>query len=332
MTKKALEKKIIELLPSETLKDYLKTNDFHFQERDLLKFIVDYSRTFSQKIKLLEEASIALQDKENQNHAKKLVKFHQKKYDDFMRPSDDTVYEILIKCHPDDAPEENYIVKTFDDALALIRNYWKYYAEYDATDNELSEYIINKKTCFPPKKPSDLNHKVGELGYCELGYKLVIKDVDMYARDTEFGKCSMICYENCKTHCLFNHDVEYPPFLKKYELVAFQADWAQSLILYKDQRISFDNMDKHIRYGILVSDLNQHSIDSEVVFLDNPYIKNRDAFSKHEDGYYNIYTYHDHPAYATLYRPNIDMVDKNIIEDYYYAAEALKEIDNSFKE
>ncbi|MDE7213221.1 MAG: hypothetical protein K2N42_01420 [Anaeroplasmataceae bacterium] len=317
MTKKALEKKIVELLPSKTLKDYVSTNDFHFQEKDLLKFIIDYAKTFSQKLSLLEAAATLFQDKENKIHAKKLIQFHQKMYDEFMQTSDDAVYEIEIHCNPDDASEKNYIVKTFEDVLILIRNYWKCYGEYGAKDNILSKYIITKKTCFPPKKPSDLDRKVGEFGYSELGHKLVIKDVMMYTDNTEFGKCKgKICQQDCKKICISAYEINYPPFLKKYELVAYKEDWAQTQPLY----------------GILVSDLNKYCNDSEVVLLDNPYIKNRDAFSKDEDGYFNIYIYHDHPAYAILYRPNLDEVDKGILEDYHYAVEALKKIESSLKE
>ena len=326
MTKRVLENKIVKLLPSQTLKNYIAANGFHFQEKDLLKFVENYSLTYLSQMQLLNEITQVFCDRQVVAQARKLLRLHEKQYAEFMRAGDDVVYEIDIKCYPYDR-DPTYIVKEFDDVFPLIRNYLKYYKDVGAKDNNLSQYIITKKTNFPPTKPSDIGRRVGRLGECVLGKGLSIKSVSMYNSDNEFGKCHNKNCEDCDNQCVDVYQPHFPHFLKKYDLVSYRADLGylpdSTCDIY---RLFSEN--GFVSYGILTIDMNEYDDDTHVVLLDNRYIKERNAYYQDEDGFYRIYDDHDHPSYAVLDKVDLSTVSEKIRDDYMYAVEALKKINN----
>ncbi|MDE6676489.1 MAG: hypothetical protein K2K12_02090 [Clostridia bacterium] len=317
MGTKSFENKVVALLPSKDLKEAVVRQRFHFSEKDLLKFINDYSHTFDEKLKLLEEASCVFQNKKTALHAKKLLEFHQRNYTAFMTPSEDAVYEIDIKCDPADK-EDTFITKTFEDALLLIKAFIANYKCVGARDNEKSVYHIVKKTTCAPKKPSEINKTVGELGDCVLGYRLKLKSLDMRRSGVEFeSSCRRAdSCEECKNPCISSHEPKYPVFLEKYDLVAFVSD-------------NLNDYGK-IKYGILGFAMSGNEGDSYVVNLDNEYIKNRNAHEQDKDGYYEVFLGHCHPSYATLFKPAKEEVPADIYADYLYAVEELKKIDAKY--
>ena len=325
MSFKTLETKTIKMIPSPTLKEYLKKFDFRFTQKDLLKFIEDYAPTYETKINLLEEAAQEFSDKSVVLHAKKLIKYHKRSFDEFMTPSDDCVYEVEIHINPDDY-DETYTVKTFDDALILIDNYLKRYRHIGCKDNELSKYNVIKKTTIAPQKPSDLDCKVGELGRCVLGYKRVIKSVEMHYNGKYLRKCNGVCMD-CKNECIDVHEPHFPAFLQPYDLVAFKTNWSYDAIESRGKIYKCERNYEHIEYGILTTDMTEYDDDTHVVLLANEYIRGRNAFAQYDEGYYHIYDAHEHPSYAVLFKPDLSEVDKDILADYEYAVQALKKIE-----
>lgn len=326
MSYKTLESKVIKLLPSSTLRDYLKVSKFGFTQKDLLKFIENYAPTYEALLSLLEEAAATFTDKSVIKHAQKLIKYHKRTFDEFMTPSDDCVYEVQIFCYPDD-DDETYIVKTFDDAVVLIDRYLKHYRDIGVADNKLSEYKIIKKTAVAPRKPSDLSCKVGAIGRCVLGYKRVIKYVEMYYNGTELGKCNGACYK-CENECIDNYYPHFPVFLQKYDLVAYKTNWSYDEIEYKGKTYKRESNCEQTVYGILLTDMNLYDDETHVVLLDNKYIVDRNALYQDEEGYYRVYDAHEHPSYAELFKPDLSQIDKDILSDYEYAVDALKKIEN----
>ncbi|MCX4286471.1 MAG: hypothetical protein OSJ68_04145 [Clostridia bacterium] len=324
MSYKSLETKIIKLLPSETLREYIKNNHFSFTQKDLLKFIEDYSPLYDVKMNLLQEAAMCFSDKSAIKHVQNLIAYHKRTFDEFMTTDADCVYEVEIYCNPDDYGE-TYIVKTFGDALVLIDSYLKYYRDIGVKDNILSQYNILKKTTSAPKKSSDLRERVGERGKCVLGYKRVIKSVEMHYNGSYWKKCNGDCM-NCKNQCIDVHCPHFPVFLQPYDLVAYKTAWDCTVVDYGDRACNCDRYG-NIVYGILTTNMRECDDDTHVVLLNNVYIRERNAFYRDEEGYYRIYDAHDHPSYAELYKPDLTQIDKNVLADYEYAVQALKEIE-----
>lgn len=313
MTKK-LYNDIIATIPSPDLLAYIKRDGFRFGETKLLKIIDVCARTFDEKLDLFERASREFENKRDRAHAKKLVNHNKRQYDEFMRADDNCVYETDIKCEPDDK-EDTIITKTFDDAVQNIKMYIRHYADVGIKDGKYARYIIRKKTATVATRPSDIGRdKVGTLGECVLGQRFKILDLSMYGFGDEKKCKSTILYcEECENPCVFAIRVKYPHFLKKYDLVAYQADPTLN--------------PRDISYGILGVSMDDCDDDSYVIKLDNKYIKNRNAAYRDEDGYYRIYDAHWHPYYCQIFKPDIGSLPDGVYDDYLYAVEELKKID-----
>lgn len=312
--------KIVKLLPSKDLKDCVKAEKFTFTEQDLLKFINDYAPCFDEKLALFREAATVFCDKTAKAHAKKLIAFNEKAYADFMKPDENCVYEITIKCLPDDADEETLITKTFDDAIFMIKSWLKCFKDVGAKDNRLARYTIDKKTTSLPRYPRDIyKDKVGTVGNCVLGYKFKILNLDSYYLHANEINCKPLAdCEECKTPCVGMHFPRFPHFLKKYDLVAFYGD---------NQGNAGTGYNAEINYGIFGLDMEECDNDTYFIFLDNEYIKDRNVDFTNDKGYYRVFDAHSHPSYAVLFKPDLPSVPKDVYEDYLYAVEGLKKID-----
>lgn len=240
-------------------------------------------------------------------------------YEKFMTPSAYEVYEVDIKCDPLDN-EETYIVRTFEDALATVRAFLKYYKSVGARDRAWSRHTVTKKTVGAPRRPRDLYDKLGITGECTLGKGLKIKDIYARGMNAEF-RCKRDCDE-CGNKCIACHDVAYPVFLDKYELVGFHS--GRYVRTGRDLKAGYSD----IEYGVNITDMREFNAGSPcVVALDNEYIKERKADTKDENGYYPVYDSHDHPDYAELFKPDVDSLPRGVYDDYLYAAKVLKKLD-----
>lgn len=312
---KKFHDKVINLLPSKDLVNHVKAEKFVFDEEALLKFINDYAPDFNTKLKLFGEAVNVFESKTAISYAKKLIAHNEKAYAEFMRSDKNCVYEIKIKCFPDDADEEKLLTCTFDEAIEMIKCWLKCYRDVGAKDNILSRYTITKKTTNLPRSPRDIyKGNVGELGECVLGYKFNVLDVSFYALGNEIRCKSSLDCEDCKTPCVSCLMPSFPHFLNQYDLVAY----------YQDR---LNNTTKP-EYGIFAYDMDKCDSDSYFIHLDNEYIKNRKVDCTDENGYYEVYNAHSHPSYAELFKPDITDVPKEIYDDYLYAVEVLKHLDD----
>jgi len=306
--------KIISLLPSKDLINCIKTEKFIFGEEVLLKFINDYAPDFNKKLQLFNEAATVC-GKEARAHAKKLIAYNENACAEFMRADENCVYEIKIKCLPDDAEEDTLLTKTFEGAIEMIKSWLKCYRDVGAKDNKLSRYTIVKKTITLPRFPHDIcNGKVGALGKCVLGHRFNILDLSMYTQDNEMHCKRGVDCDDCKRPCVDILTPSFPHFLKKYDLVAFYDD-------------KLNNPNK-ISYGIFCLDMEKCDTDTYFLFLDNEYIKKRKVDFKDENGFYRVFNAHCHPSYAELFKPDISDVPKEVYDDYLYAVEGLKKLDD----
>lgn len=307
--------KIISLFSSKDLINCIKTEKFVFGEEELLKFINDYAPDFNKKLELFKEATTVFRNKKAIAHAKKLIVYNENAYAEFMRTDENCVYEIKIKCLPDAADEDTLLTKTFEGAVKMIKSWLKCYRDVGEIDNKLSRYTIIKKTITLPRYPHDIfNGKVGALGECVLGYRFHILDLSMFRQNNEMQcKANAVC-DDCKQPCIANITPSFPHFLKKYDLVAYYDD-------------KLNNPNKII-YGIFGLDMEKCDKDSYFIFLDNEYIKLRKIDFTDENGFYRVFDAHSHPSYAELFKPDISDVPKEVYDDYLYAVEGLKRIDD----
>lgn len=311
---KKFHKRVVKLLPSKDLIKCVNEQGFIFKEEELLKFIDCYAPSFDEKLALFEEATRIFTEKQSIRHAKKLIAYNKKMYDYFISDDCDCVYEVKIKCMPDDADEETMIVKSFSDAVEMIKCWLKCYANVGAKDNKYARYTVKKKTTTLPARPYDIYcDKVGLQGACVLGHKFKILDLYVARMKNEMN-CKTLDCEECKMPCIGMISPRFPHFLEKYDLVAFHSN-----LLHAPHNIC---------YGIFVGDMDECDYDSYVVLLDNEYIINRRVSYKDENGWYPVFRYHSHDSYDTLFKPDLMDVPQNVLDDYAYAVEELRKIDN----
>ncbi|MDE7108325.1 MAG: ASCH domain-containing protein [Clostridiales bacterium] len=324
MTYKAFYNKVIAMLPSGDLRAAVKASGHVFSETDLLKFIDGYAPSFGKKIELFDLAAEVFSDKKTKYHAKKLSEHCRKCYEYFASPSDEAVY--VIQSHSsldnDGRDVETLVVKTFDDAIvtvgALSRRDKKYLCE-----GEQYKYVIIKQPIICASTEHELRKK-NELGRCEWNPKHGIVSISAWRLKNEFGVDCNTCKR--KHDCLQSHEVNYPPFLQPYDLVAYKSYQAKPIAFNK---YGYPEKYTDIAYGVLCCDMTRddNNYSSYVIELDSKCVKERRADEKTEDGDYKIYFDHHHPQYAELYKPNRSDVPDNIYADYLYAAEELKKID-----
>ena len=316
---KSFYKKIIKLIPSADLKNFVLESGFRFNDKDLLRIILNYAPTFDKKLVLFEEASQALDDKRMRGLAKKRIAFEKRQYDSFMQPSENIVYAIKIKT--DDYGEDNFITKTFVDAVELIKNFVKYY-EVKGEERACARYTLTKMTTNVPQKPGDFSYKhckIGNLGECVLDGKYNIIYLDMYHFGLEVTCKSGVDCDECNRCINYMFGTRFPHFIKKYDLVAYYDN-----LLYKP---------KHLTYAIFDFDMEKCDCDSRVINIeDNPYIQNKNAEYQDEEEYYRIYDDHDHPSYFEIIKPSLESVPQKVLDDYNYAVPMLKSIEKKIAE
>ena len=311
--------KIINLLPSADLKKCIKEQKFTFGEKELLKFISEYSPTFYVMLSLIKEAEQKFCDKNARAHAKKLYDFKTRMQGEFMRAGDGFIYDIKFlfpntDCAQDD---DTYVAKNFDEALEYIKFYAKYY--YKKDERKGMRATVSKKSLNVPKRGSDFDKcRAGTVGKCVVDEKLniIYLNMDSFGYEVPCKNNRPFCNE-CR-RCVTGIDPHYPPFLKKYDLVAYYDD-----LLYRP-----DNL----KYGVFCADMEKYDDDSYVCLLeDNEYVQNRNGDFIDENGYYRIYDDHWHPSLAEIIKPALDTVPEKVYQDYLYAVECLKNSMNWIK-
>lgn len=307
---------IIKTIPSPDLREYLKRHDFRFTESELIKIIYSCSREYDETISLLRRAETEFNGKRERAHAKKLADNLKRKFDAFMLADSDHVYETEIKCNPDDI-EDTYINKTFDDAVQTLKMFIKCYSDVGLKDGENSRYTITKKTTTRAMRPSDIyRERVGAVGQCILGRRFKILYVDMYAYGNEKPcRHGTWCCDECKDPCAHGIFPAYPHFLEKYDLVGYH--------------MSADPRPCSASYGILANDMTERNYDSYVIDLDNKYIKERNAAYRDENRYYRVFDAHEHPDYCYIFKPDPATLPDGVYDDYIYAREEIKKIDEA---
>ncbi|MBO5981772.1 MAG: hypothetical protein J6Q24_04915 [Clostridia bacterium] len=137
---------IIDLLPSPDLKSKIKETNHKFSELELLKIICNYAPSLDSKHSFLERFSkIATPD--ITMFAKKIIESDKNNFANFIKESNEFVYELHIKDTPY-SHDERYICKSYNAALICIDRFFEEYAHVGAKETEETRYTIDKRKIF----------------------------------------------------------------------------------------------------------------------------------------------------------------------------------------
>ncbi|MDE5856377.1 MAG: hypothetical protein K2H06_04945, partial [Anaeroplasmataceae bacterium] len=124
MTKKTFQNKVVALLPSITIKNYVKENDFTFRDCDLFNIIKEYADYFDERLDLLKQSLEFITDPQVKKHIKQFIKEEYWSLEYFLHLEPNYVYDVEI------SENERYLAPTFEAVKSTIQSYWKCYKKF----------------------------------------------------------------------------------------------------------------------------------------------------------------------------------------------------------
>lgn len=259
MERRYFEKKIINLIPSNSLKGEIKRLRSSFTDLELLAIIFRFEEDFNKRIYLFKQAKLVFKDKKILRFIDKLINDEINEYNLLINKNEDEVYEVFIKSDVN-SYEERYLCPTYEACFNTIFSFFKAYKDF-CKINKNSEFKIQKRRVRDRIKTKDIDDDIVTATY---NYKM--KLLRIYSNNKPV---------RISGYSLEEIAIDYPHLFNGKELVSF----------YENNRL---------RYGInCFNDLNG---DSCVNYLDCDIIKDildcpRDYLINHihlDFGYLNI--------------------------------------------
>ncbi len=203
--------KVVQLIPSKSLRDKIKETDYHFSDLSLLAIIFNCSKNFDSRIALLKYFQSNTTG-EIKDYAERIVQTQLQMRDAFISNDSGSVYELHIKETPD-AYDETYLCSSFEAAIKMISLFYK---EYETEETSLVRYKIVKQRVFSVSDGEAFAED--ELGEAVLLAGNILYSVEMYGYNAE--KCDDSCCD-CTQLCIRSHDIEFPCFTEDKDIVEY---------------------------------------------------------------------------------------------------------------
>ena len=304
MTKKTFQNKVVALLPSKTIKNYVKENNFAFRDCDLFNIIKEYADYFDERLALLKQSLEVITDTQVKKQIKQFIKEENWNLEYFLNQEPNYVYDVEI------SENERYLAPTFEAAKSTINSYWKCYKEYEKRRTKSTTYRISKRRIANRVSAKDID-KIDETAAAELGYKQKLKRVYAYVSHTS-------------PNIIEEEVISYPQIFKKGAFVRYIPDWKFYHINDDVHVIKIDNNDDFI-YGINSFDNSDEDVAC-ILMLNSPYVTTRTIDTVDEYGRYPFLMSHDHIDFGRVELVSLDEVSTEIKEDYLYAMDMITKL------
>lgn len=194
---------ITDLLPSQQLKEAIRTTGHRFSDRELVLIAEQYAPTRKQRVNALEYIAVHCTDPREKQLAERLLCYHRDALERMLSPEPDTVYAAELRKHPD-SYTEHYLCRSFEAAMRAIRGFC---GEYTVVFNDLSSIEIKKYRILD---------EASAFAECELGEIRLTKDLEIASAD----------YWPLEENHFINADgtvdfIRFPDILAPYSPVAF---------------------------------------------------------------------------------------------------------------
>lgn len=171
-----MKNEIINLLPSQKLKEKIREIEHVFTDTELLYIISMYAPTFDKKLEMLSRfAEIASPEVADAAH--RFIGFFKANRDAFCANTDGTVFKVKIwqdNIPGQFEPDFDFIAATFE---AALRGIDRYYREYEEVETERARYKIIKTHLFTGDESADEEFP-DYLGECLLGAGKIMLEVE----------------------------------------------------------------------------------------------------------------------------------------------------------
>lgn len=206
-----LQSRIVSLIPSTSLKNQIRLINHRLSDADLLSTAYRYAADYDARVELLQMLEQQFTG-DLRDYTSKLIHVQCQMLEVFLKPEDNTVYELHIKDTPD-AYDERYLCKSFDAAIRIIPLFFQ---EYDCEENSLTRYTIVKRRVLS----EEADFSDDELGELVMLAGMRVYSVNMWSFDHQAEECAGQCL-NCNSPCADCHETIFPQFIQHGDAVKF---------------------------------------------------------------------------------------------------------------
>ena len=206
-----LQSRIVSLIPSTSLKNQIRLINHRLSDADLLSTAYRYAADYDARVELLQMLEQQFTG-DLRDYTSKLIHVQSQMLEVFLKPEDNTVYELHIKDTPD-AYDERYLCKSFDAAIRIIPLFFQ---EYDCEENSLTRYTIVKRRVLS----EEADFSDDELGELVMLAGMRVYSVNMWSFDHQAEECAGQCL-NCNSPCADCHEAIFPQFIQHGDAVKF---------------------------------------------------------------------------------------------------------------
>lgn len=206
-----LQSRIVSLIPSTSLKNQIRLINHRLSDADLLSTAYRYAADYDARVELLQMLEQQFTG-DLRDYTSKLIHVQRQMLEVFLKPEDNTVYELHIKDTPD-AYDERYLCKSFDAAICIIPLFFQ---EYDCEENSLTRYTIVKRRVLS----EEADFSDDELGELVMLAGMRVYSVNMWSFDHQAEECAGQCL-NCNSPCADCHETIFPQFIQHGDAVKF---------------------------------------------------------------------------------------------------------------
>ena len=128
-----LEKQIVELIPSQTMKNAIKENNHKFTDIEYTKLVIEFSTSWKNKLNLLNTIKDNTDIKNLIDYIESYVISEVNAYNDFIKKEDEYVYDVIMDYRSESS--ERYLCPTYDSILIVIKNYIENYKNFLEDDD-----------------------------------------------------------------------------------------------------------------------------------------------------------------------------------------------------
>lgn len=308
-----LEKQIIELIPSQTMKNAIKEYNHRFTDLEYVQLVEQFAKSWRSKINLLNEIKENINNKDIISYIEAYVKSEHNAYDKFIKKEENYVYDIIMDCISNH-DEERYLCISFDSIMKIIDSYRENFKEV-INEDDFKHIKITKRKISTWDTPQEID---------EVG------NIDVYLNENmEMHYIYDDNYIDPEDYNLNMYAIKYPTIFKAGDLVYIDKNKHELQVgNYTDYYYSIL---KDKIFGIVGINQNEVYEDGDVDICYFLNLSNQYVFFKsiglNELQYVNYLDYHSHIDFGYIEKVNLNEIHSKIIEDYEYAKAKLIELE-----
>ena len=232
MINRKLEKEIINLIPSKTLKDEIYMRKHKFSDLELAQIVIEFASTWKEMMDYLLKLKKEIKEAKVVEYISQYIEIEQKQYELLVTNDSNYVYEVDM--YPG-SPCDKYLCPSYESSYITIESYEKAYKEF--IDNRIkNNIIISKCKVAIRENPEDIDEGDDPV-YAVLNSNKEIKRIYSHLQDVDIEAIGIEI-----------NSIKYPDCFKEGDLVYINTQNFPEFILSSyNYYIEFD---ENKRYGI----------------------------------------------------------------------------------